>query len=88
MTFFMRKDLKSLEIVEEVMLFWSKTFVFIYFPEMLDIDFKNGKYIGYIAGNLSMGQILSIIMFIAGLGIGGLAIALAAKESLENLLGS
>jgi MscS family membrane protein len=31
---------------------------------------------------------LNIASLIAGLGIGGLAIALAAKESLENLLGS
>lgn len=31
---------------------------------------------------------LNVVSLIAGLGIGGLAIALAAKESLENLLGS
>ena len=31
---------------------------------------------------------INIASLIAGLGIGGLAIALAAKESLENLLGS
>lgn len=31
---------------------------------------------------------LDVVSLVAGLGIGGLAIALAAKESLENLLGS
>lgn len=39
----------------------------------------------YILGNVFNLNITSII---AGLGIGGLAFALAAKESLENLLGS
>ena len=37
---------------------------------------------------LSMIFKMDIVSLIAGLGIGGLAIALAAKESLENLIGS
>jgi MscS family membrane protein len=39
----------------------------------------------FILGNVFK---LDIVSLIAGLGIGGLAVALAAKESIENLLGS
>lgn len=60
--------------------------------DMLIPFFKQGvKVIVAIFGLFTiLGSVfnLNIVTLIGGLGIGGLAVALAAKESLENLLGS
>ncbi len=46
--------------------------------------------VAIIAGLVIISQLfhINVATFVAGLGIGGVAIALAAKETLENLLGS
>ncbi len=46
--------------------------------------------VGIIGGLIILSTLfkVNVATFVAGLGIGGLAIALAAKETLENLLGS
>lgn len=38
-------------------------------PDSQFADIATGKYIGFIFGNISMGQLLSILMFLTGIGI-------------------
>lgn len=45
-------------------------------------DFASGKYTGYISGNISMGQILSVIMLCVAIGVGYYFYTLSKKDEL------
>lgn len=70
------------------LIFYSIFRFFIEFFREPDSQFSNikqGKYIGFILGKLSMGQILSVLMIIFGIGLGIYFYYLSKKDKLSEL---
>ena len=70
------------------LIFYSIFRFFLEFFRQPDSQFENitaGKYVGSIIGFLSMGQILSIIMFLSGIGIGVYYYYLSKKDDINKI---
>jgi MscS family membrane protein len=82
--------LKSFDLIAEILELRPKTFFGPSGQILIPLGRTLAKIVLFIVGVILISNLFSINLtgLIAGLGIGGLALALAAKDTVENLFGS